>query len=195
MRKAKKKTVQKGDRYGEWSVLDDPAKPPGSKRRMTPCRCSCGQARMLTPYSLLSGASKSCGHVYNARRRTHGMSNSLLYQVWSNMLSKFRHAKTPAGRRYRKLPTRWSDFKKFHADVGDRPSIIHSLVRIDDTKPYSRTNVCWMTYHERNKHHWEKRKENAKVLGQHHERATGRRTQRAEDAGTGAAVRKSSSHH
>lgn len=51
----------KGQIYGEWEVLEY------AGDSMWKCRCSCGTEKLISRYSLLSGASTSCGHS----RREH----------------------------------------------------------------------------------------------------------------------------
>lgn len=46
---------------------------------------------------------------------------------------------------------RWQKYENFLADMGERPSIKHSLDRIDNTKGYSKSNCKWSTRSEQQK--------------------------------------------
>jgi hypothetical protein len=47
--------------------------------------------------------------------------------------------------RYPKMtPSRWQRFEKFLDDIGQRPSSRHQLRRLDDRRPYSKNNCCWV---------------------------------------------------
>lgn len=52
-----------GDKFGEWTVIREvkPYHPSGA--RVCLCRCSCGNERIVRSERLVSGKSKSCGHV------------------------------------------------------------------------------------------------------------------------------------
>jgi hypothetical protein len=42
------------------------------------------------------------------------------------------------------FPPSWSDFQKFVADVGDRPTPKHQLRRLNPALPFSKDNVFWL---------------------------------------------------
>jgi hypothetical protein len=44
----------------------------------------------------------------------------------------------------------WADFAKFYAAVGDPPSPVHTIDRIDNDKGYEPGNVRWATPAEQN---------------------------------------------
>ena len=50
-------TINIGDKFGEWTVLEDV----GNRHFL--CRCSCGVERSIHSYDLRKGNSKSCGHL------------------------------------------------------------------------------------------------------------------------------------
>lgn len=50
--------IKKGDKFGEWTVIDNSEKPYHVK-----CKCSCGKIKNISKSSLRLGKSKSCGHL------------------------------------------------------------------------------------------------------------------------------------
>lgn len=58
-------SLQPGERFGIWTVLDAAA-----GRKYVRCRCDCGTERMVLVCNLRSGASRSCGCVGRAERRS-----------------------------------------------------------------------------------------------------------------------------
>lgn len=59
-----KSKIKVGDKFGYWTVITV-----ADKERCCTCRCRCGTIKDVDRSSLLSGASKSCGCLYRARRR------------------------------------------------------------------------------------------------------------------------------
>ena len=81
-----------GKKFGRWTVLHR-GNPLGKGHKTTwVCRCDCGTVKTVLQYTLLSGASKSCGCYHKdeltARLTTHGLSKSRLYTIYRNILSR-----------------------------------------------------------------------------------------------------------
>lgn len=54
----KSKEIKIGDKFGEWTVIDEAKKPYYSI-----CKCSCGVIKEVNNSTLRLGKSKSCGHI------------------------------------------------------------------------------------------------------------------------------------
>ena len=142
-----------GHRHGSLVVVAD-ATARGTVRVVV-ARCDCGDEREYRLGNLRFGSSKSCGCVARAmsgaRRRTHGRSkNDPLYRVWRGMIIRCTHPSADNYDRYGgagvTVCERWrASFLDFVADMGERPTIRHSLERLDGSQGYEPGNVVWAT--------------------------------------------------
>lgn len=147
-----KSALMEGQRFGNLIVLRK-SKLAG---RTWDCICDCCKQTTVDSRNLRSGHTKSCGCARRQTLLTHGLYKSSEYSVWRSLLPRCRNPKSPAykyyGGRGINVPDEWvsgdgsrSGFEVFLADVGQRPSLAHTLDRRDNSKGYSRGNCRWAT--------------------------------------------------
>lgn len=144
-----------GETYGKLTVLGDHENPT-LKRRHVWCRCECGKELAVALSNLRNGHTKSCGcHkkvVWESTITTHGLSRKHPeeYMVWKGIKSRCFNKGTRAyqfyGARGITMSKEWAtSFGQFFADMGPRPSPIHSVERKDNDGSYTKENCAWST--------------------------------------------------
>lgn len=159
-----KQSVTEGNQYGKLTVkkfLDE-----DKWNHYWVTYCDCGNKSVRTSKYLLSkkrGISASCGcekTKWLAKRNRStasqgGLSNTTEYRIWTQMKTRcFNNNHVHFGRyggRGISIHKAWlgsGGFMQFLKDMGNRPSLKHTLDRIDNNGNYTPTNCKWSTHKE-----------------------------------------------
>lgn len=132
--------------FGDWTVLS--AAPSNNGETYWFCRCACGKEIKVGTKNLTTGRSVSCGC---RTKEFHGASDTVEYAIWRKMLNRCNSPTTQDWALYggRGITVEWTSFSQFVADMGPRPSPLHSIDRFPDQNgPYSKANCRWATAQE-----------------------------------------------
>lgn len=124
------------------------------------CICDCGNEKFVSASDLTNGRVQSCGCLFNESRatirRTHGLSNSKIYDVWCKMKDRCfkpddKAYKNYGGRGITVYPAWIHDFKAFYDYVSKLEHFNeqgYSLDRIDNNGNYEPNNLRRATAEE-----------------------------------------------
>ena len=120
-------------------------------------KCTCGRITVACGYLISSGTISSCGCKEVKRTLPahfiHGMSGTPEFTSWASLKGRCCNPNNPSFKRYGgrgiTVCERWLEsFDNFYKDMGPRPSLKHSLDRIDVNGNYEPSNCRWATQKE-----------------------------------------------
>ena len=151
-----------GMKFGRWTVKSWIESTP-SKGNLMRCECECGAEKIVAAHYLARGESRSCGCLRNEktaeRSKRHGLSKrgdiKRHFTIYHDMLKRC-HSPSRGHPRYQgrgiQVCDRWrfgeggvNGLTLFVLDMGEPPTIKHTLERQDNEKGYSPDNCVWGT--------------------------------------------------
>lgn len=121
------------------------------------CVCDCGKTCFKVTEKL-NGKTRICGCLKVTTNTTHGelrgrkKAKTRIYEIWSNMRKRCRDMNGAAYKNYGGrgivVCKRWESFRNFKSDMGNPPSDLHEIERIENGKGYTPGNCRWATIKE-----------------------------------------------
>lgn len=131
---------EEGNRYGKLAV----GKPIKSGRNLKwNCICDCGNTTIVQGSHLRAGYTISCGCCNP--RKTHGMSNTRVWNIYNNMVQRCTNHNEPAYKNYggRGIKCLWDSFEEFYKDMKNGYTDKLTIERINNNGHYCKDNCCW----------------------------------------------------
>ena len=86
---------------------------------------------------------------------THNLTKTREYNIWGNMLYRCNTESSPIYKAYGgrgiSVCDEWHSFEKFIDDMGFRPTVYHSIDRVDVDGNYCKENCRWATKKEQSR--------------------------------------------
>jgi hypothetical protein len=118
------------------------------------CCCTCGTVKDYAAHALKRGKTTSCGcfrmERVKVQNKTHGLSYAPEYAIHNAMIQRCTNPKNQdfplyGGRGIGVCASWLASFEAFYKDMGPRPTLTHTLERLNGERGYEPGNVVWAT--------------------------------------------------
>lgn len=150
-----------GIKFGKLTVIDQFVVKKKKSVSWLVCVCDCGGEKTAAKANVLGGKTTSCGCVALERQHKkkpnrkckHGMYGTPEYRAWNAMRQRCFNPKVSEYHRYGgrgiTISKEWVEsFSNFYNDMGSKPSMGHSIDRINNNGNYCKENCKWSTRKE-----------------------------------------------
>lgn len=143
-----------GQKFGKLEVLYKDLNPKDRNRTWFICKCECGNIKSIRSGDIQNGNAKSCG--CSTHEGKHGSCYTAEYEAWKGMKRRCLNSKTVNYKNYGgrgiTVCDEWiNSFEIFFKDMGQKPTNLHSIDRIDNNGNYCKDNCKWSTRIEQNR--------------------------------------------
>lgn len=146
-----------GRRYGKLVVLERGERNEKRKLYSWICQCDCGNKATVIGADLRNGGTTSCGCMSSRnfggdRNRTHGLTQTPIYNVWCAMRNRCQNHNQKSYKDYGAkgitVCDKWQNFEGFYEDMGESYKEGLTIERIKLHVGYCKENCTWITKDE-----------------------------------------------